>query len=784
MLSKGKKGSKVLGFSQIFILVLSTVALAFIIGQTDRVDADYTYPDGETNPQHDIGFGQQNQNPGAKTEGFDAIGVTTVAGATKTSTSPETLKGLGLAQESKNIITTYKVSDGNFVVGSTKLSGYEKIVAPDGTVSYRGIPANGGQPIPGLEEKAINDFRATGGSFVNTGQKELDLLGLKIYGGWAHLAEGLIWAGVVVGAIQLLAPLLGADSKLTNTLSIAALAGIMTYKGLASLGPTGFNFLSGSSPFISYAGAFGIAAAAITFVLLYKKEQKKVVNLQCLPWEAPLGGASCEKCNSDPLRPCSEYRCKSLGQACDLVNKGTTEERCVWVNPKDVTSPKITPWKEALTKGYDYRPDTTRPPALGSKIVTNAGGCVAPYTPLTFGIVTNEPSQCKIDYAHRNETKAFESMQFYFGETNFYSYNHTQTLRLPSIDALENASDGAPELKNGAITNLFVRCRDANGNENVDEYVFTFCTDKSPDTTPPVIESTSILSGSPVTFGSQNVSLTAFVNEPTECKWSPQDKNYQDMENTFSCATQVYQQNAQQLYPCTTTLTGVKDNADNTFFFRCKDQPFKQDKDRNVNQQSYKFMLKGSQQLNIVNAGPNGTITGSTDIIPVDLTVETDDGANDGKAICYFSSTGNEDTYVAMFETNNYRHKQTLNLGSGLYTYYFRCVDAGGNADSTNVTFNLFLDRQAPIVTRIYKEGADALKLVTNEDAECSYAMQSCNFNYADGTKMIYNSPGINTVLYAPWKDGSTYYIKCRDAYGNLPSPNACSIVASATNVK
>jgi hypothetical protein len=744
---------KIIGSSELFLLVLSTFAVAFIIGQMEIVSSK-------------IGTGE----------------------GSVLNTPSKSLAGAELAKSAKDTVTIYKFSKPVEVTlrgGSTEtLTGYQHVIGPEGAESYRGIVQGSNVPVEGLDKPLLTNIEKTGITSTVEGQKSFDVLGVPITGGWAHLAEGAIWAGIVVGAIQLIAPLLGADKKLTNTLSISAVAGIMAYKGLASLGPTGFNVLSATNPLINYAGVIGIGVAAVVFVLLYKKKEQKLVNLQCLPWEAPLGGAKCEQCNQDPLKPCSEYRCKSLGQACDLVNKGTTEERCVWVNPKDVASPTITPWKEVLTNGYDYRPDGIRPPALGSKIVRNDGGCVAPYTPLTFGIVTNEPSQCKLDYTHRNQTKAFDSMQFYFGETNFYSYNHTETLRLPSIDALLNVSDGSPELKNGAITNLFLRCRDANGNENVDEYVFTFCTNKSPDTTPPKIESTSILSGSPITFGSQNVSLTAYLNEPAECKWSPQDKNYQDMENTFSCANQLYEQNAQQLYPCTTTLTGIKDSSDNKFFFRCKDQPFKTDKDRNTDSQSYPFTLKGSQLLSIIHAGPNSTITGSTDVVPVDLTLETDDGADNGKAICYFSSTGKEDSFVTMFETNSYKHTQTLNLGSGDYTYYFRCVDAGGNADTASVNFNVFLDRNAPLVTRIYKEGADALKLVTNEDAECSYSTQNCNFNFADGKKMIYNSPGVNTVLYAPWQDGSTYYIKCRDAYGNLPSPNSCSIVASATNVK
>ena len=42
-------------------------------------------------------------------------------------------------------------------------------------------------------------------------------------------------------------------------------------------------------------------------------------------------------------------------------------------------------------------------------------------------------------------------------------------------------------------------------------------------------------------------------------------------------------------------------------------------------------------------------------------------------------------SFVAMFETNSFEHGQPLDLGSGNYEYFFRCIDAGGNAAETNV---------------------------------------------------------------------------------------------------
>ena len=239
---------------------------------------------------------------------------------------------------------------------------------------------------------------------------KLPLIETKFTGGFAHLAEGAVWALVVVGAIKLVGSLAGLDDTTTNALSFAAVGGIMSYKGILAAVEEGFLAKDG---FIgSNAGLIGIGIGVAIFILMYKKEKKKLITFQCLPFEPMIGGAKCEECNKYPFRPCSEYRCKALGQACNIVNKGTAEEKCVWINPKDVTSPTISPRTEALKPtGLSYIPDSTiRPPNRGVKIVRGTS-CLQAFTPLEFGVTTNEPAQCKLDF-NRNST--FNEMKYYF----------------------------------------------------------------------------------------------------------------------------------------------------------------------------------------------------------------------------------------------------------------------------------------------------------------------------------------------------------------------------------
>ncbi len=427
-----------------------------------------------------------------------------------------------------------------------------------------------------------------------------------------------------------------------------------------------------------------------------------------------------------------------------------------------------------------YISDTSiRPPALGVRIVKGQDGCLQAFTPLVFGVNTNEPARCKIDFNH---TRNISDMQFDFGETANFEYNHTQRMRLPGPAYLNESAGTGPILQNDGTMQFFVRCEDANGNQNADEYSVKFCVDKSPDTTAPSIEQTSIPSGNPVRYNADKVSIAFYLNEPSECKWGVMGgQPFENIPNTMECASDPATINAFLSYTCIANFTGIKNQASNSFYIRCKDNPGKPDNERNVMTQDYVYTLMGSQPLNIVKVAPNATATvrGSTEAVTVDLTVETDDGAEQGKAICFFSPLGTNDTYVQMAETNNYQHKQTLQLISGNYKYWFRCTDLGGNTATATTSFTVFSDREAPKVSRVYKD-AGGLKVVTNEDAECAYSLKDCNFIFDDGIKLVYSNAGIKTNSYLTWSPNTVYYVKCRDMYGNEPNPNECSVTIRA----
>ncbi|MEK6889593.1 MAG: hypothetical protein AABW82_01205 [Nanoarchaeota archaeon] len=586
----------------------------------------------------------------------------------------------------------------------------------------------------------------------------------------AHLAEGLVWAAAAYFGGKMLGSMIGLSENNANALGISLASGVAAFKLIKIAGSdSGGSFIKyfGDQSFFGGGNAFLTSAAIVIviFALMYKDEKTKTLTFQCLPWEPQLGGAKCEECNKDSFRPCSEYRCKSLGQACDLVNKGTENEQCVWTSKNDVTSPKITPNVTALSNGLVYQPLLGRPVERGTKIVNTADakGCLQAFTPLQFGLDTNEAAQCKMDYQDNNLT----SLRFFIGGSNYYSKSHVQLMKLPSPN---DESADAPIFKNDGTFDLFVRCQDANGNANVDVYVVEFCVNKGPDTTPPAIEKTSIISGSPVQYKIDSVPLEVYTNELAQCKWSKQDKVYDNMENTFACASSATTINADLLYTCAGNVSGVQDRANNEYFFRCRDSV------GNTNVESYKFNLLGSEELNIKSLSPNQTIFGSTNTVPVKLEVETEDGSDEGKAVCFYNSTSTSG-FVSMLNTNAFKHEQILQLGNGNYNYNFKCVDAGGNIDEQSLVFSVKVDKEAPKITRLYKD--QSLKIVTDEAAKCTYSLQNCNFNLDEGLQMEYPNAEVKNILALSWDPKITYYIKCTDDYGNQPSPNSCNAIVS-----
>ncbi|MEM4719412.1 MAG: Hint domain-containing protein [Candidatus Pacearchaeota archaeon] len=621
--------------------------------------------------------------------------------------------------------------------------------------------------------------------------KKIPLIGWGIEQGtlggfaWAgyHLVEGAVW-GVTIS--QIVVPLFGGlfgfkdkeevealqQAVLTGMLTMGALKGIMNAKWFsAKQSPAQIlgDKIPGDANF--WGKAFPVMGAALVAWLVYTKEYKKIkvfeeqVEFKCLPWQAPRGGDDCELCNSKDI-PCSEYRCKSLGQTCELVNKGTGKEMCVDTNIRDTNPPIISPWEEKISRGYKYNDVRLSPPGPGFKIIRTEGlnPCIEAFTPIEFGIKTNEPSQCKIDIEKRN---SFEEMLSFIGDDNTYRYNFTQIIHVPRAKDFANSSIN---LEMGNEMTLFVMCRDARGNVNQAPYAIRFCVDDAPDRTPPQIKAVSIESGSCVAANQNSSSVEFYTNEPAECRWDFTDKSFELLSYNMSCSEDVFEINSLLLYTCRANLTGIKREGSD-YFIRCKDRS---SPDSNVMQQSFRYSLRGSNPLKIKSVYPdNTTLYGGVSPMPVELKVETLFGCDDNKAVCFYSPTGNKNSFVAFFNTNKADgiSTQRLDLFKGKHKFYIRCVDAGGNLAETQTEFELDIDTSSPTIARVYYQD-DYLKIFTFRETDCVYSTESCDYLFQEGINIPLSKSQTHFVAFDTEK---TYYIKCRDEFRNEPVD--CSLI-------
>ncbi len=500
---------------------------------------------------------------------------------------------------------------------------------------------------------------------------------------------------------------------------------------------------------------FSVYSALSLVDAMMAETQTVDITTTCKDWQAPTGSLDCELCNPKDgndreNKLCSEYTCKSFGQSCELVNEGTGNESCVTQNPHDVNSPIITMWDDAI-KSYQI---SKTPTGYKYNSPINA------FTIFPMAIKTDEPAQCMMAL----EDIPYEEMTTSFG-TSLFTYDHLSLTTFPS--QLNISEEGRLEIIPGKSYTVYIKCQDSLENQNEKPFTISFTIKAGPDTTSPVIEGSSISSGSYVKQGINQTDITIYVNEPSECKWSRTDQEFEDMEGTLSCTTNKV--NDVGLFECTTKVSPIIDQVLNIFYFRCKDQPGADENDRNVNAQSFVLKLRGSVPLVFNYIEPNGEIYTRN----FTLEVGTSKGATlDGRAYCYYDTTGsgslNINSMVQFLDTNSSVHKQVLAPVRREEPYNFSviCVDYGSNMINASTSIIMKQDLTRPYVKRIYKDESytpSHLKVILNEPADCEYRNDG-EFSFGDGIAMNYDS----TEHDAAFVEGATYYIMCMDNSDNL----------------
>ena len=394
------------------------------------------------------------------------------------------------------------------------------------------------------------------------------------------------FAGVLAGATigfaitSLLLGMTGVSRGIPEWMSYSLMAAGTVAGALigASLvvGPT-------SGPIITALGAGGpvgwiILIIVVVIIIVLKvigvgEVRKHEMQFQCNAWQAPNGGNECSKCGKDGFA-CSQYACESLGQTCGIINENSDNPECIDLGKNDVLPPVIKPLKDLIIP--DWLNYTTLD-EFNNYAVTNLsknvnisaldkttadgfaiigpGGCIAPYTQLVFGLNLNEPGICRYSLEHTN---SFDKMETQFGISKFYRRNITAILPIPPR-----------EVNSSNIVNMYLRCKDKKGNVNLAEYQISFCINKGLDVNPP-----NIIRKDPdadtLKFGDNMQNITLYTDEPAECRWDSDDRDYNLMANKMECQNDVVDDIFD--WKCWDTFK-IKNNDSAKFFVRCKDQP-------------------------------------------------------------------------------------------------------------------------------------------------------------------------------------------------------------------
>ena len=595
-------------------------------------------------------------------------------------------------------------------------------------------------------------------------------------------------------------------------LDLTSLFGISVFNGGNDFGLTGgndFGVYGGSSGgdssgsviggvgggLIGFSGIAGIAAGPVGLIVgglvgyfgfgaLCEEEEEEVeISFTCSQWVPPAVG-NCEFCNNDPDKPCSKYRCESLGQNCKLINENTGQDECVTVD-NTFGTPKITPFYEVLNQSFKYDSVSNN----GFKVRQEDGECIKAFTPIIFGVKTNIPSVCRIGEERGN----FSDLSYEFLEGNIYTENHTTTTYLPSIESIiasetSNSEEFSQVVGNETIynyvldqvgnINLYVRCTSVEGQENPVDYQINFCVRPGPDLTSPVVVASAPANNAVIRYNATIQQSMFFINEPAECKWSKENVGYFEMQNTLECEKDV-DGGTFFGYPCVGNLT-IESN-DNKYYISCRDQPWlEENTSRNIGN-NFEYSLKKSLSgLSISNLQPSGIIVRGSEPTSIDLTLSTLGGSENGKSVCQYSM--NNKNYITFKNTLSSSHSQTFtSLLRGNYNFKVRCIDSAGNTAGGETNFTLDLDTQSPQITRVYYESGN-LAIFTDEDSICYYKENSpaCGFlmNSENVTKI---SEFSGTSHNLEWDEKTVYSVKCEDIWGN--KPGGCSIIVKPETI-
>jgi len=271
----------------------------------------------------------------------------------------------------------------------------------------------------------------------------------------------------------------------------------------------------------------------------------------CETWIPPPNVNNCELCDAHGFKPCTEYRCRSLGINC-VYSEENGNPSCGAYGTGDTISPKITFDKTKLKPGFSVNIISSLlfPGKKEHKITPK----VKAYEEMTLGITTSEETRCGISLG---TTSVLPNLFF----SSDFRESHEITLRIPDTSDFGNQKQ----------FKLLVICQDKAGNQNEDVFVIHVDLDLITQVVPEIVDTDP----RPETLevSDETVNLKLYVNKPfNDCRYSDVNLPYEFMES-FACSTTIQEIRYDPFTPLGTFICSsqLKINYSN-FFFNCEDE--------------------------------------------------------------------------------------------------------------------------------------------------------------------------------------------------------------------
>lgn len=538
---------------------------------------------------------------------------------------------------------------------------------------------------------------------------------------------------------------------------------------------------------------------------------------------------ACKSCNGDPLRLCTEERCKILGNCIPIAPKETEEQANYVCVPGKCDETGLVNMK--LINATFYAGGVV---LLTDEKATNhldVGQVAWNADSVKVKINTDILAQCRYSFEAQSE---FASMTDF--EDNYFpgTYN--------SPDYQEVIIPLPGDMARGEQHTIYIKCNNVCGkaHEKADDNRYVrFNFGAKPDQLPPVIIATD-----PVNYGAVSGELTTLVtgfqlDEEGYCKYSdnwtkkdnvpvPLTTKWEDMIDfrtsvqspgsavvKASCGKiKCEQLRNQDCTYCNLTLDmskgftniswdklplDIQKDLDMTevskffhFEIRCADKG--ENKMAEEDTLDYNFFTVPGYTIKLERPEQGEAIYDPHPEIFVTSTRNTECRYQITKAI---TCPGAVDwaKMVAIDDVFGKEHTGIIQesleptVEGMTYCLNIKCRDAWALDRTAFTTFKLYRDIKAPFVARVYHDtiAGDYLLFETNEDASCKYNVddeKGCNFDYNEGTDMT----GVNETMHTSyWTLEHLFYIKCVDIWGNYPgnSPtaNRCTAIINPFEV-